>query len=589
MIQIIQESLVSVWKNRWIYIKSLLFLTVLQGVVFLPVLGLLFNQMLRVADLQSITETTVKSVLMNPLAIGLLIVLVFLVIVAIYIEMGFFFLLARSLAKKEQITAKGIIIQLAKRVRHFISFQLVLFIVYLLLLLPLASIGLQSMLTDSLRLPYFIADELFKSRSGTLLYFALLLIVFYISMRLLFTLPLFILDKKKNVLGGMKDSWFVSKGNTGKNIFVLGSLLIGYHFLLGLVGLFLVSPVFIVEAFSPSWAPWVAGIMLTFIQILFVLSFGLLQAIMAEAIIRLGSLNQSVSNLPYKSQERPFFSKPLSLFIKLGLALVILATAIGNLVTMKEGLYAPSTMVIAHRGDTSQAIENTLTALVAAAKIESDYVELDVMETKDKQLIVFHDETLRRLANKSSAIKDLTLAEIKDVSLVSNGLTDRIPTFAEFIDVAKEHQIKLLVEIKLHGNESPEMVQNIVNLLAEKNVTRDYLVQSLDGDIVKKVKELNPEIKTGYLVAFNVGNIPSIPADFLVLEDFSVNQRLLNQARELNKTVFVWTVNRETLMRQYLRMDIDGMITNQPKRAIELRQSFEEEKSFGQRVRDLIN
>lgn len=589
MIQLIQESLVSVWKNRWIYIKSLLFLTVLQGVVFLPLLGLLFNQILQIVGLQSITESTVKFVLMNPLAISLLIVLVFLVIVAIYVEMGFFFLLASSLAKKEEITAKDIIILLVKRVRSFISFQLLLFIIYLLLLLPLASIGLQSTVTDPLRLPHFIADELFKMTTGTFLYISLLLIVFYISMRLLFTLPLFMLDNHSTLFDGMKGSWLVSKGNTGKNMFVLGSLLIGYHLVLGLVSFFLLTPVFLVEAFRPSWAPWVAGIMLTFIQLLFFLSFGLLQAVMAEAIIRLGSLTEFVSNLPNKSWQRPFFSKPLFLFIKIGLVLVILATAIGNLVTMKEGLYAPSTMVIAHRGETSHAIENTLTALVAAANIGSDYVELDVMETKDKQLIVFHDETLRRLANKPDAIKDLTLAEIKNISLVSNGLTDRIPTFAEFIDTAKEHRIKLLVEIKLHGNESSELVQNIVNLLAEKNVTRDYLVQSLDGEIVTKVKELNPEIKTGYLVAFNVGNVPSIPADFLVLEDFSVNQRLLNQAKELNKTVFVWTVNRETLMRQYLRMDIDGMITNQPKRAIELRQSFEEEKGVGQRVRELID
>lgn len=588
MKQVIKESLASVWQHRTTYIQGLIFLTVIQGVVFLPILGVLFNQLLRIAGLQSITETTITAVLTNPLALVMLVVLALLAIIAIYFELGFFFLVTQAFLHKEPVVAKTIMTKLLKRVGAFLSFQLLFFLVYLVLLLPLASIGVQSMLTDSLRLPYFIADELFKSTSGTLLYVSVMLLVFYISMRLIFTLPIFMLNQKITVLTAMKDSWRVSKGKVIQSVTVLGGLLIVYHLMLGAASLFLLAPIFLVEGFSLSLAPWVAGIMLTIIQVLFVISFGLVQAVMAEATIRLGRLELPVSGSLAGNSQADFFSKPMAFFIKIGVGVVILTALVGNLVTMKEGLYYPSTVVIAHRGETSQSIENTLSALVAAADIEADYVELDVMETKDKQLIVFHDDTLRRLANRNEAIKDLTLAEIKKVILSSGGKTDRIPTFAEFIDTAKKYQIKLLVEIKLHGSESSEMVTNVVDLLAEKDVSEEYLVQSLDGSIVTEVKALNPLIKTGYLVAFNVGNLPDIPADFLVLEDFSVNQRLLNQAREQNKTIFVWTVNRESLMRDYLRMDIDGMITNQPKRAIELRQSFEEEKSFSQRVRGLI-
>ncbi|MBP1040798.1 glycerophosphodiester phosphodiesterase [Vagococcus sp. BWB3-3] len=588
MKQVIQESLGSVWTNRKVYIKSLLLLTVIQGILFLPVLGILFNQILHVAGLQSITETTLLSVLMNPLAVILLILLALLAIITIVFEMGFFFLLAHFLSQKQQITFKQILIGLSGKLGSFISFQLILFLIYFVLLLPLASIGLQSMVTESLRLPYFIADELFKSTTGTIIYLVALLGVFYISMRLIFTLPIFILERETSMLEGMKKSWLISKGQSLKNILVLASILVLYHLLLGGAGLILVIPIFLIEKVSLTLAPWVAGIMLTIIQAMFVMSFGLLQAMMAETIIRLGDLNEG-TRLGISEAHIDLLPKRLTLLTKIGLTVVMIVAALGNIMTMREGIYAPATVIIAHRGETSQAIENTLTALIAAADIKADYVELDVMETKDKGLVVFHDDTLRRLANRNDAIKDLTLAEINEVVLSNGGLTDRIPTLAEFIDVAKEHQINLLIEIKLHGNESTEMVQNVVKLMNEKGVANKYLVQSLDGNVVSEVKQLEPAIKTGYLVALNIGNLPSIPADFLVLEDFSVNQRLLDQAKAQNKTVFVWTVNRENLMRQYLRMNIDGMITNQPKRAIELRQSFEEDRGFGQRVRELMD
>ena len=115
------------------------------------------------------------------------------------------------------------------------------------------------------------------------------------------------------------------------------------------------------------------------------------------------------------------------------------------------------------------------------------------------------------------------------------------------------------------------------------------MVQSLDEATIKKVKKLDPVIKTGYLVALNIGNLPQISADFLVLEEFSFNTRLLEQARQQDKMVFVWTVNDEDLMRRYLALDVDGLITNYPSDAIGIRDSFDENKTFVERIEDLLN
>ncbi|MGJ0463995.1 glycerophosphodiester phosphodiesterase family protein, partial [Listeria monocytogenes] len=73
-----------------------------------------------------------------------------------------------------------------------------------------------------------------------------------------------------------------------------------------------------------------------------------------------------------------------------------------------------------------------------------------------------------------------------------------------------------------------------------------------------------------------------------VLEDFSINKRLLTQAKQNNKMVFVWTVNKEKLMQMYLRKNIDGIITNYPKKAIELRESFNENDSLRSRIENRL-
>ncbi|WP_304362543.1 glycerophosphodiester phosphodiesterase family protein, partial [Listeria monocytogenes] len=81
---------------------------------------------------------------------------------------------------------------------------------------------------------------------------------------------------------------------------------------------------------------------------------------------------------------------------------------------------------------------------------------------------------------------------------------------------------------------------------------------------------------------------PKTSADFIVLEDFSINKRLLTQAKQNNKMVFVWTVNKEKLMQMYLRKNIDGIITNYPKKAIELRESFNENDSLRSRIENRL-
>lgn len=132
------------------------------------------------------------------------------------------------------------------------------------------------------------------------------------------------------------------------------------------------------------------------------------------------------------------------------------------------------------------------------------------------------------------------------------------------------------------------MVERLVTLLKKEKVTDKYLVQSLDQPVIEKIEQADPTLETGIILALNIGNLPKTSADFIVLEDFSINKRLLTQAKQNNKMVFVWTVNKEKLMQMYLRKNIDGIITNYPKKAIELRESFNENDSLRSRIENRL-
>ena len=185
-------------------------------------------------------------------------------------------------------------------------------------------------------------------------------------------------------------------------------------------------------------------------------------------------------------------------------------------------------------------------------------------------------------------MSDLTLADLQEIEVSANGFTDKIPSLEEYIAVAKEIDMKLVIEIKYHGNESEDIEKLLVELLQREGVSQKYLVQSLEEHSIRKIKEIDPNITTGYLVALNIGNLPQTSADFVVIEEFSLNQRLMNQARDAGKGIGVWTVNQEQLIRRALRLNVDGLITNEPSMAYGLRAAFNQEQTFVQRVQDLL-
>ena len=184
-------------------------------------------------------------------------------------------------------------------------------------------------------------------------------------------------------------------------------------------------------------------------------------------------------------------------------------------------------------------------------------------------------------------VKDMTLEELKKVKINQNGHTDEMSSLSEFIDVAKELNMGLLIEVKPHGGESPEMEENLVKLLREKNVLDYFIIQSLELDVLDRIKEIEPDAITCYVIPFLVGNLMETEHDFVALEDYSLREKTIEQARAQDMGVLAWTINDEALIKKYLLEDIDGIITDKVELAIKWRDNSSD-RSFVERILDFF-
>ncbi|MBF2488552.1 glycerophosphoryl diester phosphodiesterase membrane domain-containing protein [Listeria marthii] len=564
------------------YLKVTLLLTILQAFVIGPFIYYFFFFILRVIGVPGITDANLGEVFSSPVAVVMLLILALLILLFVYYELGFFIMMAIYQLRGENYTVFKIIQRLNVKAKYFLSYQAIYFLLYFFLLLPIAGLSLPITITENLYLPHFITDELMKTTMGTWLYAIAIALIFYISARLVFALPYFIEDKSLKISGAIRKSWKYPQKQLFFMLLKWVLIIVAIGFLVSIIATIIMLPLLLVEKITPRIAVLLAGVTLTILQVIGFFVAGIFQGIIAQLLVKnafdLDGQSDSVARSQFPHKKR---------FIIAGIIVFLIFSSF-NIYAVNATLYEPNTKIIAHRGDTMNAVENTVEAIESAAKAGADYSEIDIQETKDHQFVVFHDMTLRRLAGSSKRVADMTLKELQQTKVTSGDYSSHIASFNEIIQTAKKNKIDLLVEVKLHGGESSDMVERLVALLKKEKVTDKYLVQSLNQPVMEKIEQADPTLKTGIILALNIGNLPKTSADFIVLEDFSINKRLLTQAKQNNKMVFVWTVNKEKLMQMYLRKNVDGIITNYPKKAIELRESFNENDSLRSRIENRL-
>ena len=219
--------------------------------------------------------------------------------------------------------------------------------------------------------------------------------------------------------------------------------------------------------------------------------------------------------------------------------------------------------VTAHRGNSTVTMPNTIPAFKEAIKEGADYGELDVRQTKDNVIVVTHDASLKEMTGQDINVRDLTYEELQKIPCIEvNGNKCTVPKLEDVINVCKG-KIKLNIEIKTGNNDSEDFVSDVVKIIENTDFVDKCVVTSLDYRALRKVKECNPKIKTGYIMAVAMGEFYDLPCvDFFSMETTFVNGRVVERAHKLNKEIHVWTVNDEDSLKKCVELEVDNIITD---------------------------
>ena len=234
---------------------------------------------------------------------------------------------------------------------------------------------------------------------------------------------------------------------------------------------------------------------------------------------------------------------------------------------------AVQTRITAHRGSSSGAPENTMAALEKAVEEMADRAEIDVQETADGVIVLCHDTSLKRVAGVNKKVSDLTLEQIKKLDVgswfSSEYQGEQIPTLEEVMEYAKG-KIDLNIEIKNLGNSS-ELPEKVIELVEKHEMQEQCVITSTNRFYLKRVKAVNPEIRTGYIISAAYGNFYSDEfIDLISIRSSFVTERMIESAHKAGKAVHAWTVNGKVEMERLKQLGVDDMITDRPVLAREI-------------------
>ena len=218
-------------------------------------------------------------------------------------------------------------------------------------------------------------------------------------------------------------------------------------------------------------------------------------------------------------------------------------------------------LIIAHRGATSMARENTLEAFQKAIDLRADMIEFDVRRTGDQRFVIYHNQ---RIANKP--LRKISCFEVREIAQT---MGFHVPELEEVLHLARG-RIGLDIELKEQGYER-EVIDRISNVLPEQ----DYIISSFYAGSIARVKQYRSSVKTGFIFRFAASltkNILAGNTDWLFPAQSIVSGRLLERARRAGKKIAVWTVNDTRKMKRLLDDSrVDGLFTDRAEAALAVR------------------
>lgn len=260
-------------------------------------------------------------------------------------------------------------------------------------------------------------------------------------------------------------------------------------------------------------------------------------------------------------------------------------------------------LIIAHRGASAFAPENTFAAFRRAIDDGAEGIEFDVRLAKDDVPVVFHDSALNRLGKIDALVSDYTSDELKKIDVGSwfnekypakfNGKfsAETVPTLADLLDFLSRYKGLIYVELKDEKSEMRRLAETVCKLIRQTNQLPQIIVKSFNLEGVKAVKQSLPEVRTAAL--FEPTMLMILRKKKLILEaakkcfsdELSIHyslatKKFVQQAKEKNLPVTIWTADNRAWVKRALNFGINAIITNNPARLLAKRDELLQRKSI---------
>lgn len=564
------------------YTKLLLFeylYMLLTSVIIIPVITFIFNRILTVVGSGSLLNGEVYRLGYTFEGVLGLIMIGLVASFALFIELCVLILLVQQRYFGKGVNIADALFTTLRQTPRLLGFGIVQLLVFLLVLIPFIDSPLSASFYALFNFPIFMQSRVFDaSYTMTIVYILLLIAILYMVLRWIFVLHYIVLESK-SITEAIRSSQALTRGRRLQIffwLFVLNAVVFGTGFVAISLLSYLPSwmDMNVLKAFTNHYSltlssilTYMFALLLIPINIIFLTRlfyyFGLIRGEKPKDYLhiyrsRLGKLEQRfVSFLKGRKRTNLLYGSIAVIYI--GLAVYVGIRANDSLVYAKWNV-----LISAHRGDAENAPENSIPSINAAIDKGIQSVEIDVQLTKDGIAVLHHDYSLRRMAGVPERVSELTYEELSRLVIGQdeNMESIHIPTLAYALSEA-QGRIKLLLDLKPYGP-GDDLVKEVVNLIQAYGMEEEVYIQSFDTHSLKQIRELAPDIKIGQILYFALGNLSALDVDFYTIEQVMLTDQLVKQAHAAGREVWVWTVNTRRNMKEVLKFQIDGIITDYP-------------------------
>ena len=246
-----------------------------------------------------------------------------------------------------------------------------------------------------------------------------------------------------------------------------------------------------------------------------------------------------------------------------------------------------SPLIIAHRGVSALAPENTLAAFRKAVEDGAEGIEFDVRLSKDGEAVVFHDADLKRIAGRDEKIIDLSFEQLQEIDIGSwfnrvfprfaneQFSSEKIPTLKSLLDLLKDFRGLIYIELKCKELEVESLVEAVCRAISASHLLPNIIVKSFRLQAIPEVRRLCPGVTTAALFAPKIMTMlrkekyllkiaQEFRADQISLHYTLVSKKFMRNAEKKNLPVTIWTVDNPRIVRRAIDLGIKAVITNNP-------------------------